>query len=486
MVSRLGAGVSPAEKSRIISYDRSVLLQRMWLCLATAGLFIPSVYVRAMMIIMIGTLIYMQERTLGLLVPASPGFSYWVTSFLSYVVGGIGTAVLYDARNGFGTRYLDSALLYLGLGMASYVVGMMLAGNPNKDDKQRKSTSINIVFTTRSIVFFSGLFLLATIGMDIFRGSILGGLYYNLIIGALQSLEGLPPILLAFYLMQPGRKWRLALLLFSATFIVPFAGISIGYGRSKLLYAVLALLLIWISLKMHYQQRISRKAKLLILLAPIVATLFFGANTNYRVGVNLNSSLSIEERLQITQGSVSQIYHSSDLVMDTAGALVDRLIEKESLELIGRSEAGAIGQAGWTVRDLEQILFSWIPKTFYPQKGVGYGRDIMEYYGLCAPGNNIPATVLADAFRRSGVLGVVFLYFFMGLSSTAIATRLTQNWGILGILLAYYFAQLHLHLYTTDALYVFILYVYRLPSSALMIYALLRSSGILQVNRESK
>ncbi len=61
------------------------------LLLAASVLLIPSLYLRAAMILVLGVIIYRIERRLALLAPASPGCVFWFGNFGSYVVGGIGT-----------------------------------------------------------------------------------------------------------------------------------------------------------------------------------------------------------------------------------------------------------------------------------------------------------------------------------------------------------------------------------------------------------
>ena len=98
------------------------------LVFALLGLFIPSVYVRAIMICIIGYLIFKHERRLGLLVPASPGVIFWLGNFLSYVVGGIGTGLVFGNWEGYGMRYLEDAMFFIGLGLVFFLIGAWVAG----------------------------------------------------------------------------------------------------------------------------------------------------------------------------------------------------------------------------------------------------------------------------------------------------------------------------------------------------------------------
>jgi hypothetical protein len=476
-----------ARKQRVIPQERSMLLQIALLIFTTAALLIPSVYVRAIMIIVLGALTYLRERALGLMVPVSPGFAFWIGDSLSYVVGGIGTAVLFNVWDDFGIRYLGNALLYLGLGHASYIMGTWLCGNRVHPDMRKRRVTGELTFNSFSICIIFALFVVPVIGMYYLKTAGFGKIYYNLVIGPLQSIQELPIILLAIYLIQSKPKLWVVFLLFGATFAVPFEGIIVGYGRMKLPFAVITLVLIWVSLKKKYEMKISSKEKWLLLITPIILVLLFAVNTKYRELVNLNPWLSTEERFQkIRDSSIDtfSIHYADDIVTGMVGNLVDRLVEKESIELLNLSETGAIERVGWSLRDLKEILLSWVPQTFYPEKGKGYGRDIMEYYGLCAPSNNIPVTVLSDIFRRSGVLGVVLLYGFMGVLSTLIALKLTRHWGTLGMVLGFYFMVRHIALNSGDALGVLNLYIYRLPGSGLVIFALLFFTGILKLNRE--
>ena len=105
----------------------AVALLPIWLLIGFLALMVPWLPLRAVVIVGWGVLIFTYERYLNLPVPVTPGTMFWFGCTLSYVVGGLGTDLvdrslatnfLYAAESaGFGMRYLDSALLYLGLGL---------------------------------------------------------------------------------------------------------------------------------------------------------------------------------------------------------------------------------------------------------------------------------------------------------------------------------------------------------------------------------
>jgi len=458
------------------------------ICVGSAALLIPSMVVRAVVIMGWGILIFTYERYLGLPVPASPGTMLWLGSMLSYVIGGLGTDLLYryygmnfiiGFRLDLGLRYLDSALLYLGLGLGSYAFGLWLTGQILGPVSRQREVVSDLKFGNVSILLLGFLFILPQVIKDFISSSA----YNNLVIGALQSIEIIPMILFAFYLVRPHPRWWVGLLLLAAAMANSLSGILIGYGRAKFLIALVTVASVWLGLVLYMGKRISWKARLLIALLPLLIVLFFGFMTAYRQLQNYNRNTSLAERLQIAQESSLQFAQSRNIFIQSIGPLINRLVELSSLELLGWVENGNVKLVGWTLEDTKQVLLAWVPKVFFPEKGMGYGRDIMVYYGLSPSNDNRPVTLLADAFRRFGLAGVLGIYFFMGIASTIVAHRLMPHWGEMGLILVLYFGLLHLTIYSSEVLEVFKLYFYRLPSSALVIIIFLRISGIWRPRR---
>lgn len=447
-------------------------------------LILPYPGLRALVIVVWGALIFAYERHIGLPVPATPGVMLWLGSTLSYVIGGLGTVLFYGRSYDTGLLYLDSALLYLGLGLAAYALGLWLVGQYVGPLPRRHEVASGLTFPTASILLITALFVLPVLGKRMLSSFAFIDVYNNLIIGAVQSIESVPMILMAFYLRQRGFHWWTGVLFLSAALANPLESMLIGYGRIKLPFALIAMAAVWLALIWYSDQRVTRRVKVVIALMPLALTFFFGLNTAYRNQVNLDKTLTSEERLQAVEETARTFGVSGNIIVDSIGPLLSRLVESPSLELLGWAESGEISRTGWTLNDSKQVLFSWIPKVLFPEKGKGYGRDIMEDYGLSPSWNNIPVTILSDAYRRLGLVGVLGLYFMMGVVSTTVAFKLLPRWGALGAVLAFYFALLHLQIYSEDVLAVFLLYVYRLPSSGLVIYALLHLTRIWQPGRE--
>lgn len=457
------------------------MLTTLYLCFTTACLFIPHVYAKIIVIIALGVLIFICERSMELFIPGSPGFIFWFGNFVSYVIGGLGSIFVANAWGESDMRSYENALFYLGIGFSFYTVGMLCAHALIAPEKENRMSLLGINFNPLSVCIFSVIIIFPVVLMPLLRGSSFESIYYNMIIGPLMTIEKLPVILLAIYLFQRKSKWWVIALLFIGALATSFEGISIGYGRQRIPIVVVTLSIVYISMHWVYKKRMSYLGKWLLFLSPFILIILFIINTVYRENINLDRIASMEEKGEALTYSGRELFYAENISIESAFPLFDRLVEKESIELMNMVESGSIEKAGWTTGDIKQILLSWVPKIFYPEKGVGYGRDIMEYYGLCAPGNNIPVTVLADTFRRSGVVGIIIIYFMMGVLSTSIALKLKGKWGAFGIVLAYYFALLHLDLNNWDALSVFTLYTYRFISGGIIIYAIMRISGMLRV-----
>jgi len=446
------------------------------LLFATSGLLIPSLYLRAAMILVLGVIIYRIERRLALLAPASPGCMFWLGNFMSYVFGGIGTGLIYDSWNDYGMRYLDGALLYIGLGLVCYIIGMWAATSFVKVDMSWRDILKDIQFKRKGIAILSTFFILSVIVMHLF-GFHYEDLYGNLVIGAIQSIETLPMILAAIYLVRGGRSWWVVAILLCSGFVRSIEGISMGYGRATFLIVFVACVSVWLSLQLWYRIKITSKAKLLIMSIPFMLLVFFGIMTEFRELFQSSDDSSRYTREEALTAATTTFWTPSNVITRSLGAIVNRANEVNGLELFGRAESGEYERAGFTYNDLKQTVMAWVPKSYFPEKGVGTGRDIMIEYGFGE--GNIPTSLLGDIFRRSGILGVVCVYFFLGLASTVLALKLKKSGGSFGIIMIYYFAQLSLLFYTLDVDCIVSTYIYRIPSSAVVAYFLLRFTGIL-------
>jgi hypothetical protein len=478
LVEESGALLS-AEGRRTKSYRGGLLTLSLWAFL-TASLAIPSLFVRAVVLLAIGVLIYLEEDRLGLFVPASPGFLFWCGSYLSYVVGGLGTALLLDAWEDYGIRHLAVALPYLGIGFAAYYLGLRIVGGVVREGAPIEANTKDLTIGPRSAVLIALLFVVPVIARSLIHLDWVSLLYSNILIGALQSIEQLPILLMAIYVTQPRVRGWVAITLFVSAFAIPFQGMILGHGRNKLLLATFSFLVAWLSLQHLAGKKLSLKVRLLFIALSLVGVVYFGVISRYRQETRLDPTLTTEERLAILKHStLALLYGSDDVVGQTLGPLLSRLVERPSLELLNWAHTGEVERVGWSMEDIRQLLFSWVPKALFPTKGQGYRRDIMEYYGFTSGRASAPATVLTDAARRSGMMGVIFVYFLMGVASTLLALKVSRRGTSLAVLLAFYFALLHIALYSTDVLSIFLIYIYRFPSSTLVICVILWFTGIL-------
>ena len=324
--------------------------------------------------------------------------------------------------------------------------------------------------------------------MIFFLSSIIGGntespsdgttAYNNLVIGAIQSLESLPIIILAIYILHKNKIWWVALILFSSRFVLAISGMLLGYGRSVLISALLVMTLSALAILFLRGKRISNRIKMLFVASPFLIIVYFGVASTYRDTVGFDASLQASERQEILKDSIQSSTHSGNFITDAVFGICDRLAEVHGLELFGNAESGITPYSGWSLNDLEQAIFVYIPKIWFPNKGVGLGRDIMVEYGFTV-WNNIPPTLLGDSFRRSGLFGVIIVYFLMGFVATALTINLNNRWGSFGPMLSLYVGLSCLILVSLDAMTVYNFYAYRIVSSGIVMYVLLRLVGIL-------
>lgn len=442
-------------------------------------LLIPLMFVRTVAIILLGVLIYTHERQLKMLVPASPGFVFWLGNILSYVIGGVGLTLLLGGSDHFGIRYLNDALLYLGIGLSCYIIGMWLGGMLKRPNTP-SNVFMDLNFSQTSVIILCAIFFIAALigGGEEIETDYGHSVYYNLVIGSIQSIQVLPLILLSIYLLRKNPYWWMIILMFSSRFVIAIQGMLLGYGRGHLMDAVLIIVLAWCALHFWLHIKISNKAKLIFISLPLLIVVYFGIATSYRDTVRFDRSLNISERKEILIHAAHSSSSTNTFINSTLTTLLDRLTQAEGLELFGMAESGVNKYSGWTMNDLEQAIFVYVPKTWYPNKGVGLGRDIMVEYRFTV-WNNIPPTLLGDSFRRSGLLGVMIVYFCMGFLATALTINLNNRWGSFGPLLALYLALTSFDLVSYDVMNIYKFYFYRIISSGLLIYFLLRFTGFL-------
>jgi len=466
----------------IITKDR--LSDVFLLMLALAGLFVPSVFVRGAMICVIGYLIYRHERRLALLVPASPGVVFWLGNFLSYVVSGIGTGLIFGNWGGYGMRYLEDAMFYIGLGLAFFLMGAWVAKSTAYAGRGLTTIVDDLVMNRHSITLLACFYLLPVIGAQILASGGFVTFYNNIVIGMIQSVKTIPIILLGIYMLRQNRNLLALLILIACALSIPFQGILMGYGRGQMMQIFVFGMIVWLSLGgwSHVKQRMTTKIGILV--GMLFFTLLFGYQTLYRSYYG-NDVIRLQmQKRDIVSVAFERMYKTDNLIKDTLGSIFIRVNELNSLELFGRAKDGIIASAGWTMNDLKQVLFSWIPKMVYSDKGHGGGREIMVLYGFGE--GNIPVSLLGDVFRRSGVAGLMVVYFTIGVLSTLISAKLRKSWGAFGVILSYYLALLMFDMYARDAINCVTIFLYRLPSSAIMIYAIFRISGVLPVQSKRK
>lgn len=286
---------------------------------SVALVFVPLLISRVIGLLMLGALIYFQEKKIGFLVPASPGFIFWFGNFLSYVIGGISTGFLYDGWSDFGIRHLDSALLYLSIGISAYYFGLHFVSTFISTPVQSQVIINNLRIKSMATFLIALLFI-----APVFIGNFINDVgilkvYSNLVVGALQSVEPLPIILLAIYVRTPKPKWWASLLLFGSAFAVPFAGIAVGYGRSKMLLSLFSVVVVWLVLKWNSGEQISKRDKMLLGLAIIITLLLFGIWTQYRQRTNYDTNLAANERLLLLQEAGTATYDSDNIFKDSFG-----------------------------------------------------------------------------------------------------------------------------------------------------------------------
>lgn len=454
------------------------------LALMVAGLFIPSVYVRAVAICVIGYLIYRHERRIGLLVPASPGVIFWLGNCCSYVIGGIGTGLFFSDWDGYGMRYLSDAMFYSGLGLASFLMGVWVAGSAPHPGNRTEDITKDLVLNQRSVALFSGIYLFSVLGRHVLPLGALGPIYDNLVVGMVQSVKTIPVILFGMYVTHKNRNLLGLIMLAVGAFSVPFDGILMGYGRAQILRFFMFATIVWASLEGRKKFKLPMKSIIAILAGAIVFVLIFGLQTNYRSYYANDNTRAIMERREMLREAIRDTRETSSLLQDTFGAICLRANELNGLELFGRAKHGIISRGGWNTNDLKQVLLSWIPKSFFPNKGHMMGKEIMVFYGFGE--GNIPPSLLGDVFRRSGAVGIIAVYFILGVLSTLVAVKLRNSWGSFSILLSYYLAFLMFDVYVYSTVYAFTIFAYRLPSSAIGIYIILRISGILPAQSRKK
>lgn len=168
----------------------------------------------------------------------------------------------------------------------------------------------------------------------------------------------------------------------------------------------------------------------------------------------------LQPKLDTSSGLSGGSGQEAGLLEGVTFRVVGRLVELSALDVVARTPE-QIPYWGWQDDDWSMLATNWLPTFFFPDQfthedaGVLFLRQYGWLIILGEEGTAMPATLLADAWRRSGWSGMFVLYLWLGVFLSRLsmwtATRITHRrfnlfWFIASACLLVTFA----FSYTTD------------------------------------
>jgi len=204
---------------------------------------------------------------------------------------------------------------------------------------------------------------------------------------------------------------------------IPWVGIFIGSvlqsSRGLLLRSVLVVVFVW----SYFQP--NRKKLLRILVLFFLGSVYVMFLLGFYRG-RYSAQLSFSSRINRLSETITETIQSNEHLRPQALRVVERLYLVESIELIEFSDQYKIRDPWYS---LDQLVYMYVPKFLYPEKGSGLQMDMLYKYGLVPvrhETSNVTVILLADAFFRWGMGGVMFIY---GLTGVVLALLAKIVWA---------------------------------------------------------
>jgi len=296
------------------------------------------------------------------------------------------------------------------IGMSAFTIAYVLVLGFTRPTVRRWLNPNDIKLNWILVLLVSGVItFVATIGYSLAGNTSRGVIpiftpMLNVLGGILETVIMLPAVFLALSIIK--RSWQFAAIL-AVLWASIFMGSVLQSSRGLLLRSVFIVLFVW-----SYFQPTSKKiikTSVLIFFGSVYMMMLLGF---YRG--RYSGELSISSRISQLAETFRETVFSSDYLQPQALRVAQRLYAEESIDLIHYAER-------YNIRDpwyaLDQLVYFYVPKFLYPEKGAGLQQDLLYKYGLVPvrhEASNVTVILLADAYFRWGILGVIIIYASLG------------------------------------------------------------------------
>lgn len=338
------------------------------------------------------------------------GTLFWIGHLLTRVVAAL-------ARSWLSTSQLSPLALQatlIGMSAFTFTYVAILVKPESSGERWRNPSQIEINWP-KAVIVCGFVALLSTILIDVAGGTDRGlpinfGPVFNIIAGIKGAVYLLPSVLLGLSLFERTERYRI---LIGISWLIIFAGTVLSSGREVILKSVFVSTLTW----SMFQSETKRVKKFMIIIA-IVFLFIMMVLGSYRS--QFNPYLSTDSRIQRLWGTIAEFRFSTDYLRHQTLAVADRLYELPSIQLMHFSSRNQIREPWYA---LDQLLFMYVPKFLFPEKGSGTARDLLYELGFVyySEVNSAPVVLLADAYYRGGMGGIVIVYALTGLILTWLA-----------------------------------------------------------------
>jgi hypothetical protein len=396
------------------------------------------------------------------------GMLFWAGHVLTRVVAAL-------ARAWLSTYQLSPAVLegtFIGMSVFTFVYVAILVRSESSAQRWRDPNRIEVDWP-KAAVACGVIAIISTILVNIVgltpRGTqIHFGPLFNVIAGIENAVYLLPAVFLG--LSVADRSWQYTILV-GISWVSIFIGSVLQSGRSVFLMNVLIAAFTW-----SMFQSESKKLRKLVLILAILSLFTLMLLGAYRS--KYNPYLSTSSRVQRLWRTITEFEISTNYLQRQAVEVADRLYEPPSVELLLYSlQSGA--RDPWYA--LDQLLFMYVPKFLFPEKGSGTYRDLLYELGFVSYSevSGAPVILIADAYYRGGASGVVIVYALTGVVLAWLATRI---WHIDNPVLSVAFMSIigyeAFRAYDSDVYRIVTWWFYQIPKLVLFSISIFAVTGV--------
>jgi hypothetical protein len=237
------------------------------------------------------------------------------------------------------------------------------------------------------------------------------GPVFNIVGGIKRSVYLLPAVLLGLSMYTRTQQHTV---LIGISWLSIFLGDVLESGRNLFFKSILVAVFAWTIFQPDLRK--VRRHIVILGLIGILVMMILGA---YRG--EFSPYLSTSSRARRLWQTVTEFRFSTKYLRRQTLMVADRFYQPVSVELTELSKDTGIQGGGYA---LDQLVYVYVPKFLFPQKGSGRGKDLLFELGLIpyySEVNGIPVVLVTDAYYRWRNIGIVGVYVLTGIVLSSLA-----------------------------------------------------------------